>query len=1053
MMAASDPQQFGEFAIIEKLGQGAMGAVYKARQTSLNRIVALKLLPAHYAGDADFLTRFKNEAMAAAALNHPHIVQVYAAGEDRGTHFFAMEYVEGESFGARMERKGRIDVKEVIAVACHVAQALEYAWRKARVIHRDIKPDNIFLSREGTVKLGDLGLAKLLGNQGAVTQTGAAMGTPYYVSPEQAMGTREIDFRADIYSLGCTIYHAISGEPPYRGESAMSVMLQHISQPPPKIHDLWPACPPPLIGLLDRMLRKRPEERHGSYAELLEQLFWVAERIDQPAIAEDAAHSLIVPMAVPRSASTPDASRKSSPAPATKATVPKAAPPARSGRKLPAFLGAITIAAIAVFAWQPWKKGATNGGTRSTVSQTPTDEGGEKAAGGNRSASENTEGKAAPTAAAMPLPSANASTPPVATLVPTPSPAPAPATPAPATPTPTPTPAPAPATPTPAPTAAMTFPPPEADGFLWLLRKEAIGAWKQVGFGGFNLQDGVATSWVAGNGEGCWWYSGRTFADFTLKLEFRIATPGSRSGVYVRCPNPGNDVNVPVYQAYQIGVSDDSSPLEATGAISGIQGPASVPQKAGDWNELEIQVEGRNHVIKLNGTLVNYFTGNKERQLPGYIGLQNYKLGGVQIRNIRIRELSSPEASAKPKSETEKWVAQMEAVYQPMYRREVTAPFEAGMAELRKSYIASLNRESAGASKAGKLKEAITFRDERQRFEAEGSVPDDGIFARASVMGSLRAAYRAQAARLEADHRKHTASVFGQYDKVLATSQTALTQRQRLDEALLLQQRRETLAKEWAVPAPAYSATGKQPFVNTLGMKFVPVQIQGGPTGGKAVLFSVWDTRVQDYAAYAAENPGVNAEWKDAEGKGEKQEQTHPVVNVSWTDAKAFCAWLTKKERAAGKLAATEEYRLPYDHEWSCAAGIGDREDPNAAPGAKDTKISGVYPWGSVWPPPFNGAGNYDAGLGVDGYKFTSPVGSFPANRLGLFDMGGNVWQWCEDWYDSKQLGHALRGASWLNDVPDSLLSSNRFSGGPTYRSNSYGFRCVLAPATPASPR
>jgi formylglycine-generating enzyme required for sulfatase activity len=252
------------------------------------------------------------------------------------------------------------------------------------------------------------------------------------------------------------------------------------------------------------------------------------------------------------------------------------------------------------------------------------------------------------------------------------------------------------------------------------------------------------------------------------------------------------------------------------------------------------------------------------------------------------------------------------------------------------------------------------------------------------------------------------------------------------------------------------SASKEDPFVNRLGMKFVPVPITGGLTDGKRVLFSVWDTRVQDYAVYAAENPGVDMEWKDAQDEGEKQGPTHPVVNVNWDEAKAFCAWLTKKDRMARMLGPNEEYRLPSDHEWSCAAGIGEREDPNAAPISKNGKIPGVYPWGNAWPPP-KGAGNYQ-GEGEalsaffqqfeikgyrDGYRFTSPVGSFNSNRYGLYDMGGNVWQWTEDWHEPLNARFS-RGASYRAGSPGDLLSSYRIPTPHGMRNEVSGFRIIV---------
>ena len=236
------------------------------------------------------------------------------------------------------------------------------------------------------------------------------------------------------------------------------------------------------------------------------------------------------------------------------------------------------------------------------------------------------------------------------------------------------------------------------------------------------------------------------------------------------------------------------------------------------------------------------------------------------------------------------------------------------------------------------------------------------------------------------------------------------------------------------------------PYNNSLGMKFVPVPITDGPTNGKKVLFGVWDTRLQDYRVYAQANPGVDQSFLDP---GFKQGEDHPVVSVSWNDAKAFCSWLTRKERREGKIGANDEYRLPTDYEWSCAVGIGDQEDANATPGSKGMKIAGVYPWGKQWPPP-RGVGNYDASLKVDDYEFTSPVGSFTANQYGLFDMGGNVWQWCEDLCYTGSDIRELRGASWYGSVyPVFLLSSFRLYDPPVRRSVNCGFRCVLVAGSP----
>ena len=224
----------------------------------------------------------------------------------------------------------------------------------------------------------------------------------------------------------------------------------------------------------------------------------------------------------------------------------------------------------------------------------------------------------------------------------------------------------------------------------------------------------------------------------------------------------------------------------------------------------------------------------------------------------------------------------------------------------------------------------------------------------------------------------------------------------------------------------------------SLGMKFVPVP-------GTKVLFSIWDTRVQDYQAF------VTATGRAWEKPGFEQGPTHPAVNVSWEDAKAFCAWLTEQERHAGTLTSSQEYRLPTDLEWSAAVGL--ENETGRTPQARNGKVLGIYPWGTEWPPP-RGAGNYDEKMNVDDFAKTSPVGSFATNRFGLYDMGGNVWQWCEDSYEGYSGGNLIhRGASYktkpLKSRPDGFILLSSYRSARIHSLNSrvddVGFRCVLA--------
>jgi formylglycine-generating enzyme required for sulfatase activity len=224
-------------------------------------------------------------------------------------------------------------------------------------------------------------------------------------------------------------------------------------------------------------------------------------------------------------------------------------------------------------------------------------------------------------------------------------------------------------------------------------------------------------------------------------------------------------------------------------------------------------------------------------------------------------------------------------------------------------------------------------------------------------------------------------------------------------------------------------------------MKFAPVG---------DVKFSIWLTRVQDFEAFANAVGLKSAAWKQP---GFTQEPTHPVVKVSWKEATAFCKWLTQKERKEGTLPANLVYRLPTDAEWSQAVGLPFEKGRTAQ--SRDMDVPGVYPWGTQWPPPA-GFGNFtgeetgsDASIKGynDGYAWTSPVGTFPPNKYGLCDMGGNAWQWCMDWWNEEKNARVLRGSSWCNSALNlSVLSSCRFHAAPESSADNYGFRCVLAP-------
>ncbi|HSU86050.1 MAG TPA: protein kinase [Chthoniobacterales bacterium] len=259
---------FENYAVIEPLGAGGMGSVYKARDTRLNRFVALKLLRKEFATDAAFIARLQEEARVTASIKHPHVVEIYSVGEDHRQFYIVMELVDGGSLDDRLEDGKRISEVEALELGLQVASGLQAALY-AGLIHRDIKPGNILFADRHTAKIADFGLA-LLAAQHAETE-GEIWGTPGYVAPERLTNARE-DFRSDLYSLGATLFHAVSGHPIFENETHSAAELQELKSKPQRLQMVAPDISDQTGALIDRMVRPNPADRQGSYEELIEQL-------------------------------------------------------------------------------------------------------------------------------------------------------------------------------------------------------------------------------------------------------------------------------------------------------------------------------------------------------------------------------------------------------------------------------------------------------------------------------------------------------------------------------------------------------------------------------------------------------------------------------------------------------------------------------------------------------------------------------------------------------------------------------------------------------------
>ncbi len=280
---SNNPRIIGGFEILNKIGAGAMGSVFKARQQSMDRIVALKILPPSIARDESYITRFQREARASAKLNHPNIVQGINVGQDEasGLWFFAMEYIDGPTLKTVLKNEKTLPEARVLAIGRDMALALACA-EAHNIVHRDIKPDNILITARNESKLADLGLARQTGGNkedAALTQDGKALGTPHYMSPEQVRGeNNQIDIRTDIYALGATLYHLLSGRTPFEGGSSAEVMAKHLNDKPKLLHRLNNQVSEPLSRLIARMLAKDPAQRVPSATDLVKEFDDLIER-------------------------------------------------------------------------------------------------------------------------------------------------------------------------------------------------------------------------------------------------------------------------------------------------------------------------------------------------------------------------------------------------------------------------------------------------------------------------------------------------------------------------------------------------------------------------------------------------------------------------------------------------------------------------------------------------------------------------------------------------------------------------------------------------------
>ena len=1208
--AAPLRETIGDFEVEAKLGAGGMGAVYRARQISLGRMVALKVLPAHMIEDAESVSRFQREARVAAGLSHANLVRVFSAGAADGVHYIAMELIEGEDLGRRLKREGRLPAPEALRICAEVARGLEYAWRTAHLIHRDIKPANIFLAAGGAVKVGDLGLAKsLLGNTTGLTQSGTMMGTPHYISPEQARADKEIDFRADIYSLGCTLYQMLAGQVPYAGTDPITIIRQHLDAPLPAILKVWPQCPVPLARLVGKMLKKSRYERHANYAELIAQIESVWAQLDPLSFNPEA----FAPPAKP----DPDATLLDTPpTPRATVTLPPSAPPPKSkaplyaglaagvfalagaafvfwpkeekltkaelyarqqeaeraaakpepGGILPSALPASAgdqeaearkLAATTGSAWQPlrapaeWqalrsdkiefrdgllhlreagiytKQTSLNGAIRTRI-QVRADSLNFGVIGRTQGKGDQYKLSVTPNGAVLLSRSdATRKTLSLASHLPPTRPAPgefvtlelrihdnqltgllngvvvveaqddhirgvggwgifagagayesaefqlAEAT-----------------SPTPAPDA------PAAEPWQDVLRDPGM---LQLSPGVERTPEGLN---FAQSGTAVLHSRFKNEKDGAIRVR-SVFGEGGRIQPTVRFGGRGSySIYAQDAQTVRLLIWDEARRSSSTLALF----PTPQPLITGQDYELELRVVGPTLTAKLNGQLLGTV---EDTTLPfGRVMLTNLVGDGASalVKSLEFLDLDAPAVakvpSGQPGAEPLKLVttaasaAPQWQVFDFATMDEATFRASDTAAEKQGPYLHSMNYRGWAAPAASMQNVAaratVHVTEERSdarliaRFNHARVYPYLRVFRTVAEMCAQRPGREEVLKTIKLPQPLQPGADVTMKIAVIGDRMQAWVNGQDLGtveigdlrhpgathlsgqdalfknlEILNLDGLPEAEALKIAsgsvsagVSQSSGAATKDAPFVNSLGMKFVPVPITYSPErprpplvpGGAAsagrpperVLFSIWETRVQDYEDFATERK------RDWPKPAFVQSSAHPAVMVSWDDAQAFCAWLTARERQAGRIGAGEVYRLPTDHEWSCAVGIGDREDAAQRPVAKDGKLADIFAWGSVWPP-LPGTGNFNSSASSDDSPVTARVGLFAASPTGLYDLAGNVWEGCED--EGYQSGERImRGGCYTDGQVGNLLASRRISRAQSYRIHTTGFRVVLAP-------
>jgi serine/threonine protein kinase len=1026
-VAALLPQ--GSYSVERLIGRGGMGAVYQGIQLSLKRTVAIKLMRQDQGADERFRLRFQREALLLASLDHPGIVKVIDCGEaGPDLLYIVMEMVDGVNL-MDVIRSGGVSENRALDIVGQVCAALRFA-HESGIVHRDIKPSNILLARDGRVRIADFGLAMPM-DPAAAEREESGIGTPVYAAPEQMRADGQVDQRADLYAVGVMIYQMLTGTLPRDGWKPPSQLV---------------AVDPAWDRIVSKAMEARPDDRFSGAGAMEEML------------------SRITPVESER---------------------------IRRRRLLPVLLGVAAVVVLAAFwivssqrakapdyplpelwvdatpevteAARMYDFGATQNGATEITEDAHVDLAGHRefedvamrvtysgvvSLGLRGSRDEYYLGTVR----------ANG----------------------------------------------------DAEITMGFLRKDLRPGFKPAVYPLGKSYDPAAIHEMVLAAQGGlvrMWIDGQLVTSLrdpslakgrlmlrayvkpelparVMRLEYGhlgLAVPSGPAPQPEFNPAPGTIAhrltsadfkwNGPFRLGQGINSSaDDSGPhISPDSLILTYQSNREVKSRFYECRRNSADkpfgdpkvVEG----IVVNWAMTPWITHDRRTLVYGSPNGPDHQ-GSSQ--DLYLCQRSDPAAPWGP----------------PVNLKTVNSPTHDQAPCLTSDgltlYFGSLRRGGFGGHdlwRASRKSVDQPFGDITNLGPAVNSFIQDRdlqmaaddrtllfvrMFGESPLLGSVlhvavpdaRGEHHVLPVELPVNGMITDPCVSADGSELWFAWEGPIGEGRR---DLWRFERVPVGTEDAPVSHPAL-ASRHAPYENSLGMRLLPVQVIGGPTAQQRVLFSVWETRVKDYAVFVNE---TGREWPKCTFD---QDDSHPAAMVDWDDGQAFCIWLTQRERSLDLIPADLEYRLPSDHEWSCAAGIGGLEDPDLPPAMKGKGPWNWYPWGESWPPP-EGVANYtgeearelmgkpeydNLGWVINGYRdpfvFTAPVGSFPANANGLHDLSGNLWEWCEDWFDQGKQLRVLRGHSFLCNNGAGAKLSARGSSPPSARQPIFGLRVVLAP-------